>query len=175
MKLPTQWSRVFWEANSFSAGQEIPLISWNPKCHHRVHRSPSLALILSRMHPCHASLSCLRTCLILSSSYTNVFQVVSFLQVSPPKPCMHFTDIRATRPNRFIPPPFHHPNDIWQGVTSDLVLWSWLLRHRVARWGIAKVHRNIQSIAEARVRIHVRCAESGAGTGFSPSTSVFLC
>jgi len=60
----------FWEANSFSAGQGIPLVLWNLKCHHCVHKSPSLAPILSRMHSGHASLSCLRTGLILSSSYT---------------------------------------------------------------------------------------------------------
>jgi hypothetical protein len=53
-----------WEANSSSATQEFPLILRNLKVHYRIQNSPP-------------------------SIYVWVFQVVSFPQVSPLKPCMH--------------------------------------------------------------------------------------
>jgi len=42
-----------WEANRFSASQEIPRILWKPKVQYRVYKSPPPVTILSQINPVH--------------------------------------------------------------------------------------------------------------------------
>ena len=45
--------RPCWETNRFSATQEISLIFWNPKVHHRIHNCPPPVPILIQLDPLH--------------------------------------------------------------------------------------------------------------------------
>ena len=45
--------RPYWEANRFSATQEIPRILWNPKVHYLIHKCPTPVSTLPQLDPVH--------------------------------------------------------------------------------------------------------------------------
>ena len=48
--IATPWSISSWEANRFSASQEIPHVLWNPKVHYRIYKCPTLVHIQSLLN-----------------------------------------------------------------------------------------------------------------------------
>ena len=107
---------TFWEANRFSASQEIARILWNPKVHYRIRTFiPYSERQLHRQRP-HDTSS--RSILILSSNLRLGFPSGLFPSVFP-----HQNPVSTSPLPRpyYIPRPSHssrfdHPNNIWWAV-----------------------------------------------------------
>ena len=91
----TMEHRPSWEASRFSASQKIPHILWNPKVHYCIHKCPPPDPIQSHLGPVHIPTPhfLMIHFNIIPPIYASVFQVVSFLQVSPPKPCIRVSSL----------------------------------------------------------------------------------
>jgi hypothetical protein len=77
----------FWEADRFSASEEMPHILWIPKVLHRIHKCPPPVYVLSQIDPVHAPKSTsISSILILSSHPPFDLQLAYFPQILPPKP-----------------------------------------------------------------------------------------
>ena len=90
-----------WEANLFSAIQEIPRIFCNPKVHYRIHKCLPLVPILSQFDPVHTSW---RSILILFSHLRLGLPSGLFPSGFPNKALytLLLSPIRATCPAHFI-------------------------------------------------------------------------
>ena len=82
-----------WEANRFSASQEIPRILWNPKVSYHIHNCPTHAPILNQIHPTHVPTSYflkIRLNIILPSTPESSKWFLSF-RIPPPKLRLHLS------------------------------------------------------------------------------------
>jgi len=107
-----------WEANRFSASQEIPHILWNPKVHFRIYKCPPPAPILCHLDPVHTPKSFLKIHLNIILQHTPGspkwslslrFPYQNPVNASPLPHTRYMT--RPSHSSRF-----YHPNNIRWGV-----------------------------------------------------------
>jgi len=114
-----------WEANRFSASQEIPRILQNPKVHYRIHKCPTPVPILSQLDPVHTT--------------TSLFLKIHFNIILPSTPESPKSSLSLRFPyqnpvyasplthTRYMPRPSHsrlyYPNNIgWGGQIIKLLI-----------------------------------------------------
>jgi len=108
-----------WEANRFSASQEIPHILRNPKVHYRIHNCPPPVPVLSQLDPVHTPTSHflkIHLNIILPSTPGPPKWSLSFR--FPHQIPLYGSSLIHTR---YMPRPsyssqFYRPNDIWWWV-----------------------------------------------------------
>ena len=108
-----------WEANWFSASQEIPHILWNPKVHCRVYKSPPPVPVLRQINPVHAPHHTSWRSILTLSFRLHLGLTSGFI----PLACSHQHPVCTSLLPRtyYTPRPshsfwFHRPNNIWWGV-----------------------------------------------------------
>jgi hypothetical protein len=97
--------RPSWEANSFSASQEIPRILWNPEVHYGIHKSPPPVPILSQLNPVHAPHPTSWRSILILSTHLRLCLPSGRLPSGLPTKILYatlFSSIRATCPYHLI-------------------------------------------------------------------------
>jgi len=78
----------FWEANRFSASQEIPCVLWNPKLHSRIYKSSPPVPILRQIKQAHAHHSTFRRSVLMFCHPRLGLPSGLFPSDFPPKLCL---------------------------------------------------------------------------------------
>jgi len=108
-----------WEADRFSASQEILRILWNPKAHYLIHNNPPTVPIPSQLDPVHSLTSHLRKIHLNIIPHLCQGLPSGFLTSGFPTKNLYTSllfRIRATFPAHLILLYFNHPNNIWWAV-----------------------------------------------------------
>jgi hypothetical protein len=114
-----------WEANRFSASQEIPRILWKPKVYYHIHKCPPPAPILSLLDPVHTPTFHFRkiqlNIILPSTPRSSKWSLSGFPHQNP----VYASSLPHTC---YMPRPYHfsrfyHPNNIVR-ITDP----SWLTR-----------------------------------------------
>ena len=117
----TMQQRPSWEANRFSANQEIPRILWNPTAHYLIHKCTPPVPILSQLDPLHNHTSYflkIHLNIILPSTpgFPKWFLFLRFPTRTLYTPFLSPHTRYMTRPSHSSR--FYHPNNIGWGVQS---------------------------------------------------------
>jgi hypothetical protein len=114
---PRTW--VLWEATSCLVTQEFHIILWNPKVHHRVHKSPQLVPILSQINPVHFTPSyfCRIRFNIILLPTSRSFHCSPYFWFSHQSPvCIPFLPSECYIPCPLHPPWLEYSHYVWRGV-----------------------------------------------------------